>query len=160
MSGPVEQGRQRADVVRSEHHVHPWRPAQDGVAVLLGQTTTDSDLHIRIGLLTRSQVADIAVELVVGVLPNRAGVEHHDVGVGTVRSAPVAGGLQQTRKALRIMDVHLAAVGANLIGATGRRAGLVAGVSPGQHCCHGLMVRRSPGAGKPRDRQADCLPAG
>ena len=160
MSGPVEQGRQRTDVVRSEHHVHPWRPTQDGVAVLLGQTTTDSDLHIRIGLLARSKVADVAVELVVGVLPNRAGVEHHDVGVGTVRSPSVAGGLQQTRKALRIMDVHLAAVGANLIGATGRRAGLVTSLSPGQHCCHALMVRRSPGAGKPRDRQADCLLAG
>ena len=115
--GAVEQRRQRADVVGAEHDIHPRRPAQHRVAVLLGQATADGDLHVRIGLLARRQVAEVAVELVVGVLPDRAGVEHDDVGVGTVGGAPVSGGLQQPGQPLGVVHVHLAAVGADLIGA-------------------------------------------
>ena len=87
VAGAVEQRRQRADVVGAEHDVHPRRPAQHRVAVLLGQATADGDLHVRIGLLARRQVAEVAVQLVVGVLPDRAGVEHDDVGVGAVGGA-------------------------------------------------------------------------
>ena len=117
MAGAVEQRRQRPDVVGAEHHVHPWGLPQHGVAVLLGKATADGDLHVGVGLLARCQVAEVAVELVVGVLPNRAGVEHHDVGVGAVGRALVSGGLQQPGQPFGVVHIHLAAVGADLVGA-------------------------------------------
>ncbi len=90
MPGAVEQCRQRPDVVRAEDDIHPWGPAQHRVAVLLGQAAADGDLHVRVGLLAGHQVAEVAVELVVGVLAHRAGVEHHDVGVRAVGGPPVS----------------------------------------------------------------------
>src|SRR5690625_2839396 len=101
----------------AEHHVDPWRPAQHAVLVLLGQAAPDRDLHVRVAALVRRQVAQIAVELVVGVLPHRAGVEHHQVGVGALGGAAVSGRLQHAGDALGVVDVHLAAVGTHLIGA-------------------------------------------
>ena len=41
----------------------------------------------RVGVLDRRQVAEVAVQLVVGVLPDRAGVEDDHVGVGAVGGA-------------------------------------------------------------------------
>ena len=67
-----------------------------------------------IGLLTRRQVAEVAVQLVVGVLADRARVEHHDVGVGAVGGPPVSGGLQQPGQPFGVVHIHLAAVGADL----------------------------------------------
>ncbi len=100
----------------SENDVDPWRSSQDAVAILLGQTAPDGNLHVRVGLLARGEVADVAVELVVGVLPDRAGVEHHHVGVGPLRCAQVAGFLQQAGETLGVVHVHLAAIRADLIG--------------------------------------------
>ena len=151
VTGPLEQRRQRADVVGAEHDVHPWRPAQDGVAVLLRQAAADGDLHVRVGLLARREVAEVAVQLVVGVLAHRAGVEHDDVGVGAVGGALVSGGLQQPGQPLGVVHVHLAAVGADLIGARGarreraaRRARRLA-ASPSKSRPHGTdAARRDP----------------
>jgi len=47
-----------------------------------------------VGLLDRQQLAKIPVQPVVGVLPDRAGVEDHDVGFLTCRFL-VAGRLQE-----------------------------------------------------------------
>ena len=62
-------------------------------------------------------MAQVAVELVVGVLPNRAGVENDDVGVNAVGRALVAGSVQQPRQPFGVMHIHLAAIGADLVGA-------------------------------------------
>ena len=77
---PLEQHRQRPDVVRAEDDVDPRRPAGDLAAVLLRQAAPDGDLHARAGRLDRGQLAEVAVEPVVGVLANGARVEHDDVG--------------------------------------------------------------------------------
>ena len=55
--------------------------SRDQVAVLLGQAAADHDLQPGRCVLQRLQVAEGAVELVVGVLPDAAGVEDDDVGV-------------------------------------------------------------------------------
>ena len=68
-------------VVGAEHDVDVAGPLQDGVPVLLGQAAADDDLHPGLLVLDRLQVPEGAVELVVGVLPDAAGVEHDDVGV-------------------------------------------------------------------------------
>ncbi len=116
---PLQQHRQRADVVGAEHDVHPGRLAGDGVAVLLGQAAADGDLHARTLRLHRREVAEVAVELVVGVLPHRAGVEDHHVGGLTGRGGDVARALQQPGEPLGVVDVHLAPVGLDLVGARG-----------------------------------------
>ena len=78
-------------------------------------------------LLRRAQLAEVAVELVVGVLAHRARVEHDDVGdLGPLprRQAgevDVAGRLEQAGEALAVVDVHLAAVRAHVVGPGVRR---------------------------------------
>jgi len=114
--------------VGAEHHVDPGRPLDDRLAVLLGQAAADRDLQAVLGLL--AQVAEVAVEAVVGVLAHRAGVEDDDVRL-TVRP-DVPCGLQQPGQALGVVDVHLAAVRADLVGA--RRLGGGSGV----HGVHGV----------------------
>ena len=112
---PLQQRRQRADVVGAEDDVHPGRAARDLAAVLLRQAAADRDLHARPGVLHRAEVAEVAVELVVRVLPDRAGVEHDDVRGGAGGRAPVARVLQQAGQPLGVVHVHLAAVGADLV---------------------------------------------
>jgi hypothetical protein len=47
--------------------------------VLLRQAAADGDLHARGAVLDRLEVAEVAVQAVVGVLAHGAGVEHDDV---------------------------------------------------------------------------------
>ena len=67
--------------------------------------------------LDRREVAEVAVELVVGVLPHRAGVEDDDVGLLVVGRGDVPRLLEQPGEPLGVVDVHLAPVGADLVGA-------------------------------------------
>ena len=110
--GPLQQHRERVHVVGAEDDVDPRRPPHDLGAVLLGEAAADRDLHARPGVLRGPQVAEVAVQPVVGVLPHRAGVEHHDVGLVT-GGGHVARGLQQPRHPLGVVHVHLAPVGAD-----------------------------------------------
>ena len=87
-------------------------------------------------LLRRAQLAEVAVELVVGVLAHRAGVEDDDVGdLGTLvggqaGEVDVAGRLEQAGEALGVVHVHLAAVRAHVVG-PGRAAGVMGAVATG-----------------------------
>ena len=64
---------------------------------------------------------EVAVELVVGVLADRAGVEDDHVGLLADGHGGVPGILEQAGEALGVVDVHLAPVGADLVGARLRR---------------------------------------
>ena len=97
------------------------------VAVLLRQAAADGDLHVGVGGLERRQVPEVAVELVVGVLAHRAGVEHDHVGLRAGGRGDVPRVLQQPGQALGVVDVHLAPVGADLVGV--RRLGSVSGMA-------------------------------
>ncbi len=122
-AGALEEHRELADVVGAEDDVHPGGPLHDGVAVLLRQAAADRDLHAGAARLLRGEVAEVAVQLVVGVLPYGAGVEDDDVGVavGALWGADVTGVLQQTGQSLGVVDVHLAPVGAYFVGACAAR---------------------------------------
>ena len=54
--------RQRADVVGAEDDVDPRSPLRDDGAVLLGQAAADGDLHARMRVLHRQQVAYMSKE--------------------------------------------------------------------------------------------------
>ena len=139
---PVQQGREAADVVGAEDDVDPRRPLDDGGAVLLGHAPADGDLHVGVVRLGRAQLAEVAVELVVGVLAHGTGVEDDDVGRlgalvhGHAGEVDVARCLEQAGEALGVVDVHLAAVRAHVVGL---------------QLSHGLPRVRAPcGATRPR----------
>ena len=120
-AGSLEQDRQRAEVVGAEDDVDPRRPLDDGAPVLLGQAPADGDLHVGVAQLGGAQLAEVAVKLVVGVLTHRAGVEDDDVrGLRTVGpercDVDVPRGLEQAGEPLAVVDVHLAPVGAHVVG--------------------------------------------
>ena len=102
--------------MRAEHDVDPRRPPQHRVAVLLRQAAADGDLHAWVTVLRGGEVAEVPVELVVGVLPHGACVEHHHVGVGAAGGLDVPGRFQQSGETLGVVHVHLAAVRADLVG--------------------------------------------
>ena len=123
VAGTLEQHRQRSDVVGAEHHIDPRRLTHHGVAVLLRQAAADGDLHTGTVRLDRRQMPECPVELVVGVLAHRAGVEHHQVrGLATGRPG-VSGVLEQARQPFGVVHIHLAAVGADFVGPLRRRFG-------------------------------------
>ena len=98
-----------AHVVGAEDGVHLGRPLLDEVAVLLGQAPAHRDLHARVPVLDRLKVAEVPVQLVVGVLPDAAGVEEDDVGLLDVVGGLHPLGLEHARQPLGVVDVHLAA---------------------------------------------------
>ena len=100
------------EVVGAEHDVDVAGPLDDQVPVLLREAAAHRDLQVRPAVLQRLQVAEVPVELVVGVLADAAGVEDHDVG-----RLDVVGRLHPLRReqpgdALRVVLVHLAPEGA------------------------------------------------
>ena len=88
---PLEQGRQRTEIVRAEDDIDPGGAPHDLATVLLSQTATDGDLHPGPAGLDRGEVAEVAVEPVVGVLPHGAGVEDDEVGLLPLTHGRIAG---------------------------------------------------------------------
>ena len=107
-------------VVSAEHYVDMASSMLDLVTVLLGQTAPYRHLNLRALGLQCLEVAESSVELVVGVLPDAAGVEHDDVGLFHRSRWDHAFGLQQAGNPLAVVLVHLAPIGANGVGTLGR----------------------------------------
>ena len=82
------------------------RTTLDLALVLLGEAPADDDPHLGVGRLQRLQMAEVAVELVVGVLADRARVEHHHARVGESVGRGHAVGEEQPGDALRVVLVH------------------------------------------------------
>ena len=85
--------------MRAEHDVDPGRPICDRRPVFLRQAATDSDLHAGVAVLNEQQMTEVSIQPVVGVLPNRAGVENNHVGLLSASRLEVASSLQATRPA-------------------------------------------------------------
>ena len=111
LSRLLDEHRQPADRLGPDDDVgHAGRAPEDGLAFLLRDAA--GDRHDRIvPLLDRelTQLAEPRVQLLLGALPDAAGVDHDDVGVGRIVDRLEAGLLEQPRHALRVVDVHLAA---------------------------------------------------
>ena len=104
-------------VVGAHHDVDVTGPGGHEVLVLLRQTTRHDDLTTFALALPRLEVAEVAVQLVVRVLPDAARVEDHDVGVGLTVGANEPVGFEQTGDPLRVVLVHLTPVGAHDVAA-------------------------------------------
>ena len=116
----VEQLGGAVDVVGSHHNVDVAGLGTDDVTVLLGEAPGHDDLAAVALRLPRLQVAEVAVQLVVGVLADAAGVEHDHVGVDLRRRRNHPIGLEQPGDALGVVLVHLTAERAHEV-ATGVR---------------------------------------
>ena len=119
--GGVEQLGGPVDVVGADHDVDVARPLADELAVLLGEAAGHDDLATVAGRLPRLQVAEVAVQLVVGVLPDAARVEDDHVGLVDARRGNQPVGLEQAGDALGVVLVHLAPERAHDVPARGRR---------------------------------------
>ena len=111
--GPGQQLGRVREVVGAEHDVDVRRPLAHELAVLLGEAAAHRDLQIGPRFLQLLEPAEMAVELVVGVLPDAARVQHDDIGGSrsSVGSMPV--GDEQPGDPLGVVLVHLAPVGAH-----------------------------------------------
>ena len=114
--GPTQQAWRAGQVVRAEHDVDPAHLLLDELPVLLGQAAADGDLEPRLGVDQLLEPAEGAVEALVSVLPDAAGVEHHDVRLLHGGGRLQAVGHQEPGQALRVVLVHLAPEGADEVG--------------------------------------------
>ncbi len=121
----VEQVNDPVNIVSAENDVDPSGSLHDEIAVLLRRATTDNDLHTRVLNFDRTERTEKPVQLVVRILPNRACVEHNNVGILEPFSLDHAIGGEQSADPFRIVLVHLTAKRAHVVGqpATGRLAG-------------------------------------
>ena len=104
-------------VVRAEHDIDVRGLLANEIAILLCQAPGDDDLATLALLLPRLQPAERAVQLVVGVLANAAGVEHHHVGVGLVGDRDVVVVFEQAGDSLGVVLVHLTPKGVDDVAA-------------------------------------------
>ena len=109
--------RRAVDIVGAHHHVDVAGTLRDEILVLLGEATRHDDLTALALGLPGLEVAEVAVQLVVGVLANAAGVEHDDVGVGLVVGPDEPVGLEEPGDPLGVVLVHLTPVGAHDVAA-------------------------------------------
>ena len=110
-------------VVCAEHHIRPRRAPLHDVAILLGEASRHHDLAAVFEFLPRLEVAEVAVELVVGVLADAAGVDDDNVSLSLVGHRNETVGIEQPSDSLGVVFVHLAPVGAHDIGAGHGREG-------------------------------------
>ena len=100
-------------VVSPEDHVDPRGPFPDDLLVLLGCATSNNDAQVGVSLLLGFERSEVAVETLVGVLSNGAGVDNHNVGVARIVGADHPVGLEQAGDPLGVVFVHLAPERAN-----------------------------------------------
>ena len=115
VSRTVQQVEQPGQRVGADHDVDPGCAFADRPAVLLREAPGHDDPHPRVRLLQRPEMPEVAVEPVVRVLADRAGVEHHDAGVGRLLGRHVAVGREQAGDPLGVVLVHLAPEGAEQV---------------------------------------------
>ena len=114
---PLEQTRRAGEVVRAKDHVDPADLLLNQLTVLLRQATADGDLQSGLRFDQLFEPAEGAVETLICVLPDAAGVEddHVCVILGGDRRQALAD--QQPREPLGVVLVHLAPEGTDEEGA-------------------------------------------
>jgi hypothetical protein len=96
---------------RAEHEIDVRRALLDDALLELRHAPHDTDNHVRPARLERAQLAELREHLVLGLLPDRARVDEDEVGVGLAVGQLVAVSSQQAGHPLRVVLVHLTAVG-------------------------------------------------
>ena len=100
--------------LRSEDDVDLWCAAEDFLAVSRRDAAADTDDHPGISLLELLPATELVVDLLLGVLTHRAGVEENDVGRLSLGNFLIAIRREEICEPLRVIDVHLAAPGVDI----------------------------------------------
>ena len=96
----------------TKNNIHIGRPLNDGRALLAGHATAHTDQHAF--LFEVPDPAQVRENLLLRLLPHRAGVEQNQVGgVDIIGRLIALGRLQHIDHLARVVDVHLAAEGFN-----------------------------------------------
>ena len=115
MLGARQQVRQPVIALRSDHEIDDGRAADDLLAFGLRDAAGDRDRDAaslaRGVVLQHAHAAELGIDLLGRLLADVAGVEDDEVGVVRRRGLDKALGRQHVRHTMRIVDVHLAAVG-------------------------------------------------
>ena len=99
----------------THHHIYPGGTITNNVFVFLRQAPAHHNATPVLGVFPRLEMAQGAVELVVGIFANAAGVQHHNISVVIGLCARHAVGLQKPRNTFGVVFVHLAPKGAHNI---------------------------------------------
>jgi hypothetical protein len=99
--------------VGAEDEVDLVEAAQQGVPRLLGHTAAHREDPAGAGLLPSPQLAQIAIEPMLRLVADRAGIDDQQVGLVQALGGNVALVAKQVRDLLRVVDVHLAPIGAH-----------------------------------------------
>ena len=97
------------DRARTEGDIDEGVALEDALPLCLGVAAADRDHDVRALALERAGVAEVRGEARVGLLADRARVEHDDVGVLGRRRLPQAERFEHALDALGIVGVHLTA---------------------------------------------------
>ena len=138
----LHQVQHAADVQGAEDQVDVRRPLQNFSPGALRDAAAHADHHARALLLEATQATQFTVKLLLRLLADAAGVHQHQVGLLRVRREFVAALPEHPGHALRIVHVHLAAVGDD--GKFLRRSTLVLreGLGRGNGLrCHAVFLR-------------------
>src|SRR5215203_5637896 len=109
---PVAEMRDRP---RPERDVDEWVELEQTLALRLRVAPTDGDQLLGIALLQRSRLGETRGEALIRLLPDRAGVEDEDVGGLLGVALPHSQLLEHALDALRIVRIHLAAEGGDVV---------------------------------------------
>jgi hypothetical protein len=101
--------------MRADDDVDPRGLALDETLILLRQAARDHDPQVGVRVLQRLQVAQVPVQPVVGVLADRAGVQHDDARLVEVLGGRHAVSHQDPADPLGVVLVHLAPEGAKQV---------------------------------------------
>ena len=117
VAGAFKERGERANIVGTEHDIHPRGFFNNSVLVFLGQASAYSNLHAFVSSLHRGQLPQMPVETVRCVLAHRASVKHHEVRLFTFSGTHIPARLQKARHPLGIVHIHLTAKCAHFVGA-------------------------------------------
>ncbi len=113
-----QQFRQMMIALRPDHDIDHRGAADDLTAFGLRDATGHRDAHVapRAGgvILGKAQPAELRIDFLGRLFANVAGVEDHQVGIIDARGLDKAVPRQRVHHALRIVDVHLAAIGLDM----------------------------------------------
>jgi len=98
-----EEGGQLGHVVRPDDEVDVPDASEQRLALLLRHAPGHGDDEVRPRALQRRELTDLAPELLLGLLPHAAGVDHDDVGVSFGLGRLIALGFEQARQPLGVV---------------------------------------------------------
>ncbi len=109
----MQQLREAPQGLRPEHQIHVAVGPAHPLCYLrpLGHAAAQADDLFVVGLFCVGQRAQIAVHPLFGVIPDGAGVQHHDIGLLGLVGKGAAHGLQHAHDELTVRHVLLAAEG-------------------------------------------------